>query len=152
MTFRTCARLARSAAYSWKRPVRELATTISPWTNTSAAARLPPGAVAVMRAWPYDAVDTVPSSATATTCGLSDVQVTPVAGPMMTPASSAKFAFSGYRRLSGRPSRAAESFKPGVVTRVWQVATSPGPRPLTTMGGLLQPGPVSVPDAAPHLA
>src|SRR5436189_50642 len=110
MTFRTCARLARSAAYSWKRPVRELATTISPWTNTSAAARLPPGAVAVMCAWPYDAVDTVPSSATATTCGLSEVQVTPVAGPMMTPASSAKFAFSGYRRLSGRPSRAAVSF------------------------------------------
>src|SRR5205809_6285747 len=112
MTFRTCARLARSAAYNWKRPVRELATTISPWTNTSAAARLPPGAVAVMCAWPYDAVDTVPSSATATTCGLSEVQVTPVAGLMMTPASSAKFAFSGYRRLSGRPSRAAESFKP----------------------------------------
>src|SRR5436189_5878183 len=103
MTFRTCARLARSAAYNWKRPVRELATTISPWTNTSATARLPPGAVAVMRAWPYDAVDTAPSSATATTGGLSDAQVTPVAGPITTPASSAELARHGQPRRCGRP-------------------------------------------------
>src|SRR5436853_6376444 len=105
-----------------------------------------------MCAWPYDAVDTVPSSATATTCGLSEVQVTPVAGPMMTPASSAKFAFSGYRRLSGRPSRAAVSFKPGAMTRICHVTTSPGPGPLTTTVVFPARFPVSVPDVGSKLA
>src|SRR5207253_2581509 len=105
-----------------------------------------------MCAWPYDAVDTVPSSATATTCGLSEVQVTPVAGLMMTPASSAKFAFSGYRRLSGRPSRAAESFKPAAMTRICHVTTSPGPGPLTTRVVFPARFPVSVPDAGSKLA
>src|SRR5467141_787611 len=147
MILRSCARLARSAAYSWKRPVRELATTISPWTNTSATARLPPGAVAVTRAWPYDAVDTVPSPATLTTWGLSAVQETPVAGPITTPASSAKLAFSGYRRLSGRPSRAAESFKPAAITRICHVTISPGPGPLTTSVVFPARFPVKVPDA-----
>src|SRR5207248_3109012 len=105
-----------------------------------------------MCAWPYDAVDTVPSSATATTCGLSEVQVTPVAGPMMTPASSAKFAFSGYRRLSGRPSRAAVSFKPAAMTRICHVTTSPGPGPLTTRVVFPARFPVSVPDVGSKLA
>src|SRR5882672_36346 len=152
MILRSCARLARSAAYSWKRPVRELATTISPWTNTSATARLPPGAVAVTRAWPYDAVDMVPSSATLTTWGLSEVQVTPVAGPITTPASSAKLAFRGYRRLSGRPSRAAESFKPAAITRICHVTVSPGPGPLTTSVVFPARFPVSVPDPGSKLA
>src|SRR5439155_111418 len=126
--------------------------TISPWTNTSATARLPPGAVAVMRAWPYDAVDTAPSSATATTGGLSDAQVTPVAGPITTPASSAKLALNGYRRLSGRPSRAAESFKPAAMTRICHVTTRPEPGPLTTSVVFPARFPVSVPDAGSKLA
>src|SRR2546425_7340600 len=85
-----------------------------------------------MRAWPYDAVDTAPSSATATTGGLSDAQVTPVAGPITTPASSAKLALNGYRRLSGRPSRAAERFKPAAMTPICHVTTRPEPGAPTT--------------------
>src|SRR6266852_2578226 len=105
-----------------------------------------------MCAWPYDAVDTVPSSATATTEGLSEAQVTPVAGPITTPASSAKVAFSGYRRLSGRPSRAVESFKPAAITRICQVTVSPGPGPFTTSVVLPARFPVSVPDAGSKVA
>src|SRR3989441_6149731 len=99
-----------------------------------------------MRAWPYDAVDTAPSSATATTGGLSDAQVTPVAGPITTPASSAKLAFRVYRRLSGRPSRAAEIFKPAAMTRICHVTTRPGPGPLTTSVVFPARFPVSTPD------
>src|SRR5437870_11898502 len=105
-----------------------------------------------MCAWPYDAVETVPSSATATTGGLSDAQVTPVAGPITTPASSAKLAFRVYRRLSGRPSRAAESFKPAAMTRICHVTTRPEPGPLTTSVVFPARFPVSVPDAGSKLA
>src|SRR6266581_5214582 len=59
----------------------DLATTISPTTYTSAVAFLPPGAAAVMRAWPYPVPDTVPSSPTVATCGLSLLQARFVAGP-----------------------------------------------------------------------
>src|SRR5947208_1085590 len=105
-----------------------------------------------MRAWPYDAVDTVPSSATATTCGLSEAHVTPVAGPISTPVSSAKLAFSAYRRLTGRPSRAAESFKAAAMTRICHVTTRPGPGPLTTSVVFPARFPVSVPDDGSKLA
>src|SRR5207237_8490832 len=120
VTLRSCARLARSAAYSCNRPERELATTISPWTTTSATARRPPGAVAVMRACPYAAVVTVPSSPTVATAGLSDAHDTPVAGPITAPASSAKLARSGTRRASGTPSRAADHSRPAALTRTGQ--------------------------------
>src|SRR5437762_4929083 len=105
-----------------------------------------------MRAWPYDAVETVPSSATAATGGLSDAQVTPVAGPITTNASSAKLARSGYRRLRGRPTRAAESFNPAAMTRICHVTTSPGPGPFTTSVVLPARFPVSVPDPGSKLA
>jgi len=45
---RSCARLARSANRAGTGRVRELASTISPCTKTSATPRIPPGAVAVM--------------------------------------------------------------------------------------------------------
>src|SRR5207244_9344469 len=105
-----------------------------------------------MRAWPYHAVDTFPSSATLTTAGLSESHVTAVAGPITTPASSAKLAFSGYRRLSGRPSRAVESFKPAAITRICHVTVSPGPGPFTTSVVLPARLPVSVPDAGSKVA
>ena len=71
----SCARFDRSAAYSWNLPPRELASTISPTTYTSAVVVLPPGAVALIRAWPYPVPATVPSSPTVATCGLSVLQV-----------------------------------------------------------------------------
>src|SRR5438105_11265198 len=129
VTLRSCARLARSAAYSCNRPERELATTIAPGTNTSATACRPPGAVAVMRAWPYAAVVTVPSSLTVATDGLSEAHVTPVAAPITAPDSSAKLARSGTRRASGTPRRDADSLSPAAITRIGQVTVSPGPGP-----------------------
>src|SRR5439155_318339 len=105
-----------------------------------------------MCAWPYPAVETVPSSTTAATGELSDAQVTPVAGPITTPASSAKLAFNAYRRLSGRPSRAAEIFRPAAMTRICHVTTRPGPGPLTTSVVFPARFPVSVPDDGSKLA
>ena len=132
--------------------MRELASTISPCTNTSPVARRPPGAVAVTRVCPYATVATVPSSATVATCGLSDTQVTPVAGPITAPDSSAKLAFSENRRPSGSPTRAAESFRPAAMTRTCQMTTSPGPGPLTAR--VVRPVflPVSTPVAGSKLA
>ena len=147
MTLRSCARLARSAAYSWSRPERELATTISPWTNTSATARRPPGAVAVTRACPYPVVATVPSSATVATDGLSEAHDTPVAGPITPPDSSAKLARSVTCRASDTPRRDADNLSPAAITRIGQVTLSPGPGPFTVSVVFPARLPVSVPDA-----
>src|SRR5207247_10692772 len=72
----------------------------------------------------------VRSSPTATTGGLSEANVTPVAGPITAPVSSAKLARNPYRRLSGSPSRVADSLRPAAMTRICHVATSPRPGPL----------------------
>src|SRR3989442_7753099 len=83
-----------------------------------------------MRACPYPVAVTVPSSETAATCELSEANVTPVAGPITVPVSSAKLARSAYRLLSGRPTRVADSLRPATSTRICHVAASPEPGPL----------------------
>ena len=132
--------------------MRELATTISPWTNTSATARRPPGAVAVTRACPYAVLDTVPSSPTVATDGLSDAHDTPVAGPITAPDSSAKLARRGTRRASGMPRRLADNLRPAAITRIAHVTLSPGPGPFTVSVVFPARLPVSVPEAASKLA
>src|SRR5207245_10420939 len=82
-----------------------------------------------MRACPYPAAVTVPSSATAATCVLSEANETPVASPITAPASSAKLARSAYRLLSGRPTRVADSLSPAAITRIDHVTASPSPGP-----------------------
>src|SRR5437879_12731553 len=85
-----------------------------------------------MRACPYPAAVTVPSSATAATCVLSEANETPVAGPITAPASSAKLARSAYRVLSGRPTRVADSLSPAAITRIDHVTAGRRPGPGTT--------------------
>jgi len=54
--------------------------------------------------------------------------------------------------LSGRPSRAAEIFKPAAMTRICHVTTRPGPGPLTTSVVFPARFPVSTPDVGSKLA
>src|SRR2546429_334710 len=84
-----------------------------------------------MRACPYAVVDTVPSSPTVATDGLSDAHDTPVAGPITAPDSSAKLARSGSRRASGMPRRLADNLRPAAITRIAHVTLSPAPGPFT---------------------
>src|SRR5438067_797248 len=105
------------------------------------------GSVAVMPAWPYAAVVTVPSSPTVATDGLSEAHVTPVAGPITAPDSSAKLARNGTRRASGTPRRDADSLSPAAITRIGQVTVSPGPGPFTVSVVFPARFPVRVPDA-----
>src|SRR5207249_1156406 len=83
---------------------------------------------------------------TEATCGLSEANVTPVAGPITAPVSSAKLARNPYRRFSGRPSRVADSLSPAAMTRICQVTTSPGPGPLAVSVVFPALFPVSNPD------
>src|SRR5881275_3628890 len=105
-----------------------------------------------MRAWPYAAVVTVPSSLTVATDGLSEAHDTPVAGPITAPDSSAKLARSGTRRASGMPRRLADNLRPAAITRIAHVTLSPGPGPFTVSVVFPARLPVSVPDAASKLA
>src|SRR5436305_14615258 len=95
-----------------------------------------------MRAWPYAAVVTVPSSLTVATDGLSEAHVTPVAAPITAPDSSAKLARSGTRRASGTPRRDADRLSPAANTRNGQETVRPGPRPLP--GSVAFPAPLRV--------
>src|SRR5438552_8748713 len=100
-----------------------------------------------MRACPYAAVVAVPSSLTVATDGLAEAQVTPVAGPITVPDSSAKLARSGTRRASGTPKRDDDSLSPAAITRIGQVTVSPGPGPFTVSVVFPARLPVRVPDA-----
>src|SRR3989442_1474242 len=55
-----------------------------------------------MCAWPYDAVDTVPSSATATTCGLSEVRGPPGGGVKEGPRLVGEVRLRGIPRVGRR--------------------------------------------------
>jgi len=92
-------------------------------------------------------VVTVPSSPTVATDGLSEAHVTPVAGPITAPDSSAKLARNGTRRASGTPRRDADSLSPAAITRIGQVTVSPGPGPFTVSAVFPTRFPVRVPDA-----
>src|SRR5256885_1225614 len=94
-----------------------------------------------MRACPYPAAVTVPSSATAATCVLSEANETPVAGPITAPPSSGKLARNAYRSFIGLPNSGVAPLRPPRNTPIRHPSAMPRPGPPHTSFRLAPPSP-----------